>query len=47
MYSFTSILKKIIIKQFFLLIALCDHVGRLEYKTLKKPFQLSKYGFKN
>lgn len=26
-----------ILKQFFLLIALCDHVEKLEFKTFKKP----------
>lgn len=28
---------KMFLKQFFLLIALCDHVGKLEFKTFKKP----------
>ena len=29
--------KMFILKQFFLLTALCDHVGKLELKTFKKP----------
>lgn len=29
--------KKFFLKQFFLLIALCGNIGKLEFKTFKKP----------